>query len=165
MIIIKESEMEFGPFEENEVFQIEKSNLYKAMRNTKVVVFILQKESALLYFVEAKSSSPRPVPDNKDKFDEFITEIVEKFLHSINLCHAALFKRHENANDMPESIKDIDASQMKIVFVLVINGHSIDWLPPLQVALERRLQAYSSIWDVNVAVLNDSLDQERHLVR
>ena len=86
MIEIEESGMKFGPFEYSHIFQIEKSKLYKNLHNVRTVEFILENNNKL-QFIEAKSSSPKPVPDNLVRFEEFIDEISQKFLHSLNLYY------------------------------------------------------------------------------
>lgn len=94
MIQINESDMLFGDFEEESVFQIENSKLHKNVGNgIKVVEFILLSIENELSFIEAKSSSPKPVKDNIIRFNEFINEISDKFIHSFNLYYSAILQR------------------------------------------------------------------------
>ena len=67
MIEIEESGMKFGPFEYSHIFQIEKSKLYKNLHNVRTVEFILENNNKL-QCIEAKSSTPKPVPDNRGRF-------------------------------------------------------------------------------------------------
>ena len=51
-------------------------------------------------FIEAKSSSPRPTKDNFVRFNEFIGEISDKFIHSFKLYYSVILKRNENYQEM-----------------------------------------------------------------
>lgn len=83
MVVIKESNMLFGEYEDNKVFKIENSELHNKIGNgIKVVEFILLRNGKYIDFIEAKSSSPQPSNDNKERFHEFIEEISDKFIHS-----------------------------------------------------------------------------------
>ena len=73
-VIIRESGMEFGEYDENQVFWIEASEQYtKSLRQNgiKSCEFILRRGNNL-YFIEAKSSCPRQIlagipSDEKEK--------------------------------------------------------------------------------------------------
>lgn len=164
MITISESGMVFGPFDETQVYHIEKSRLYNGINNVKTVEFILELGGQTLQFVEAKSSSPRPTPDNNVDFDDFIVEISEKFLHSLNLYYSAILKRHEETNDIPNGFEKLNNENLSIKFLLVIKGHKIDWLPPICDALNRKMISYESIWNFEIAVINDDMALKRRLI-
>ena len=69
-IEITESRMKFGPFPREDLFYIEKSEIYKNLGSgVKIVEFVLLKEDKLL-IIEAKSSSPRSI--NQEKFKTFV---------------------------------------------------------------------------------------------
>lgn len=165
MITINESGMSFGPFDDSCVFWAEKSKLYKKVGKNKVktVEFVLAEDNKL-QFLEAKSSSPKPTRDSTTKFDDFINEIFLKFLHSINLYYSGILGRHETSNDIPEEIKGIDNQEISIKFILVIKGHEIDWLPPIQEALDQKMVPISAIWNSNVAVINDTMAEKYKLI-
>lgn len=164
MIEIEESGMKFGPFECSHVFQIEKSELYKNLHNIKTVEFILENNNKL-QFIEAKSSSPKPVPDNLVRFEEFIDEISQKFLHSLNLYYTGVLGRHGSANDLPDPMKKINHQQVSIKFILVIKNHQDEWLLPIKDALERKMSSISSIWESQVAVINAKTAQKYKLIQ
>ncbi len=83
-VIITESGMRFGPFDEEDIFLIEKSQLYKSLgENIKAIEFVLCQQKNAICFIEAKSSSPKPY--NNEDFNPFILELYEKFAHSIEL--------------------------------------------------------------------------------
>lgn len=50
-------------------------------------------------------------------------------------------------------------------FILVINGHKQDLLPPIKEALERKLMVERKIWNHKVIVINDSLAKTNGLIR
>lgn len=164
MIEIEESGMKFGPFECSHVFHIEKSKLYKNLHNIKTVEFILENNNKL-QFIEAKSSSPKPVPDNLVRFEEFIDEISQKFLHSLNLYYTGVLGRHASANDLPDPMKKINHQQVSIKFILVIKNHQDEWLLPIKDALEKKMNSISSIWESQVAVINAKTAQKYKLVQ
>lgn len=115
--------MIFGEFEDNKVFQIEESRLQQKVGNwIKVVEFIFISNENELSFVEAKSSSPRPVNDNIIRFNEFIDEISDKFIHSFNLYYSAIMKRNENYTEIDTSFFELDNTKIKFKFILVIRG-------------------------------------------
>lgn len=59
MMIIPESEMNFGPFEEAALFQIERSRIYKELgTGIKTVEFILRYAEDSIVFLEVKKSCP-----------------------------------------------------------------------------------------------------------
>lgn len=89
MITITESEMTFGPFPEENVFQIEKSPCYDKLwkcRGVKPCEFILLQENKL-FFIEAKTSSPRTPSEDSNR----TSQQVSKFSAYIN--------RHSTKND------------------------------------------------------------------
>ena len=82
-VIIPESDMEFGTYQEKQVFRIEESEQYtKKLRQQGVrcCEFILLRSIKLL-FIEAKKSYPDPIngiTKNKEQYYKDIKEIVEK---------------------------------------------------------------------------------------
>ncbi len=163
MPTICESGMRFGPFADDQVFQIETSTLYHNIGGgVRTVEFLLTTEPESLLFLEAKSSSPKPSNESPENFDRFIQEISEKFMHSFNLYYSAILKRHESSNDIPDRFKHLDNGVVKIKFCLVIKGHAIDWLSPIRDALLRQMSSHITIWKSQIAVLNDQLAKDRY---
>ncbi|MBS2904951.1 hypothetical protein KFV96_27945, partial [Klebsiella pneumoniae] len=101
----------------------------------KVVEFILLSKENELSFIEAKSSSPKPVKDNIIRFNEFINEISDKFIHSFNLYYSAILQRCKECEELNASFMNLDNSQINFKFILVIKGHRTEWLMPLSDAL------------------------------
>ena len=168
-ITIYESGMTFGPYPSGHCFHIEKSALYTDIRQgVKIAEFLLLHTDigrpAMLWVVEAKSSSPRP--KNDPDFGQFIMEIREKWINALSLVLASRLGRHRQAGtDLPGSFKTFDLSRFDVRFVLVINGHRKDWLPPIQDALRKSLRPVVRTWNfspTSVAVLNDELAVKHH---
>lgn len=164
MISIKESGMNFE-FDEEMIFEIETSKLHRQVGNgIKTVEFIVSLKDNELSFIEAKSSSPRPTKENEEKFDKFIAEISEKFLHSFNLYMSAIMKRNTH-DEIKRRFFEMDNSVVKFKFILIIKGHSIEWLAPLKDALERSLLYHNRIWKSNIILMNDELARAYNLVK
>ena len=164
---IYESGMEFGTYPDGHCFHIEKSQTYQKIRdNVKIAEFLLYRPSSVVWIIEAKSSSPRP--ETQPGFDEFIAEIREKFSNTLVLCIAIQLKRHSTWNECPEIFQNMDIQKTDFRFVLVINGHRQEWLPPLQDALTKALKTIVKVWNLSplsVVVLNHLMAEEQGLIR
>ena len=167
---IIESGMTFGPYPEGRCFHIEKSNCYAAIqKHVQMAEFLLLRtsnDSLVIWVVEAKSSTPRP--ETQPNFDDFIAETREKLINALSLGWACCLKRHPQAEaELPEGFKTLDLSEIDVRFVLVINGHREEWLPPVQDALWRKLRSTVKCWafaPTSVAVINDALAQQYGLI-
>ncbi|MBI9095622.1 MAG: hypothetical protein JEY71_12130 [Sphaerochaeta sp.] len=169
---IVESEMTFGPFSESECFPIEKCPPYTNLGDgVKMVEFVLNRSNSpqepFLLFVEAKHSSPRP--ENQMDFSEFISEISEKMINGVSLFFAAILKRHgAREGFLVASMHSIDLSRCKVRCILVIHGHAVEWLPPIQDALRKSLLSMNKTWNFGpnaVVVLNEALAADYPLLR
>ncbi len=161
MFTTTESGMTFGPFPEELVFPIEHSTTHqKAGKGIRSVEFLYLQPEKKLLFIEAKSSSPRFETD-AEKFDRFISEITEKFLHSFDLYTASKLGRYSGLGGVLGTCSDAD---IKFKFILIINGHLDNWLLPLQDELRKRLVWHSKIWGTKVNVFNEVMAQEEKLI-
>ena len=161
-MVIEESGMTFGDFDDTDLFYIEKSEYYQRMgQGVSTVEFILHRPKKVL-FVEAKSSSP--APGNDLRFDAFIDEIAQKFIHSIEMYASHILRRTDRYEEMPEKLRNIDWLQYRLIFILVINGHKAEWLSPITSALQQRLLAQTSIWDCDISVINDEMAREYNMI-
>lgn len=166
MVEICESNMIFGDFEEEKLFRIEESKLHNKIGNgIKVVEFILLKNENELDFIEAKSSSPRPTKENNIRFNEFIEEISDKFIHSFNLFISTILERNKDYGEINDNFYQMDNSKIKLKFILVIKGHEIEWLLPIWDALKKKLSYHNIIWKSEVIVMNDSIAEKYNLVK
>ena len=79
---------------------------------------------------------------------------------------AACLQRHPDAH-LPSAFRTLALNTADFGFVLVINGHKKDWLPPLQEALSKALKPIIKTWGLpanSVAVLNHELALEYGLI-
>jgi hypothetical protein len=163
---ILESNMTFGPYPEGQCFHIEKSEQYEAIKDkVKIAEFILRKDKDF-WIIEAKSSSPRT--DTKPNFNDFISEVLVKFTNTFLLGLAIYLKRHEhNETQLNSFFQNVNSSETKIKFILVINGHEKEWLPPIQDALLKALSPLIKIWALPpncVVVMNNELAKKHNLI-
>lgn len=154
-ITIEESGLEFGPFEEDRCFEIEKSDLCaRAQPGVKSVEFLLVRPGRRgvekLFCVEAKSSAPRA--ENQPDLQKYFDDIREKMLNSLLLFLAAHQGRHGAAVDeLPAGLRALDLRTMKVVFVLVISTAEESWLPPLQDKLAQVLRSTARSFNIDPA--------------
>ncbi len=167
---IIESGMTFGPYPSGQCFYIEKSACYqKVQQGVQMAEFLLlrqQQQGPTVWIVEAKSSSPRP--QTQPHFAAFIDDIRTKLTNAFLLAVAAQLQRHPAAQEeLPDAFKTLDLQTQGFRFVLVINGHKKEWLPPLQEALAYALQPVVKTWALpaaSVQVLNPEMAQAYGLI-
>ena len=118
-IIIEESNLLFGEYDESDIFRVEQSKVYKSLgANVRVVEFVLRHKNNEFILIEAKSSSPKP--GSQDDFDVFIDEITDKFIHTIDLYFSLIIKRLDDIeHEMPLGFKAADYSNAKIKLLLI----------------------------------------------
>lgn len=128
-VLIKESGIEFGEFEESRLFRIEDSDIYKRLgEGIKTVEFIYLTKKENVLFVEAKTSCPNAAnkddsEDKQKKYEEFYTDIVDKFEDSVNMFAATALGRNEYSDELGESFRLKETYvQSGFKFVLVITG-------------------------------------------
>jgi hypothetical protein len=156
--IIEESGMRFIA---DNVFHIEKSELYARIdEGVKSVEFIRIKDTKLM-FVEAKTTLPNPQnPSSSEKYNGEIADICDKFIHSLNLYASV------KAGVAAEILLDVFNTQDKVrlVFVLVIKEHKIEWCRPVKTKLLQELPLYlKKIWKPEVYVINYDTAIERQI--
>ncbi len=177
-VVIKESGMEFGEYDESQVFRIETSEQYtKSLRQNgiKSCEFILRRGNKL-YFFEAKSSCPRQIvadiPPNereakKKAYDEFIEEIVLKMRHSLTLYGNILLERYSQEG-VPDIMRNPSLADSKIHLILVINPQNGTWEPEpeLRDDLQRHLNDELKIWKINsLLVISAQTAREKHFIK
>ncbi len=164
MVQIKESGMIFGKYEPQCLYQIENSKLHKGLgTGIKSVEFILLRDTNKIFFIEAKSSSPK-AETNAVRYHEFIDEITDKFIHSFNMFSAWKAERLDDAGEAGEKLQAVRMKDISTIFILVIRGHRREWLLPLQEELNRKLRYQRKIWRSSVIVMNDEIAKQYHLI-
>ncbi|HEY8909467.1 MAG TPA: hypothetical protein VIM51_04185 [Desulfosporosinus sp.] len=168
-VTIEESGMTFGPFSEEQIFYVEKSDIYNKLQNGLPIAefLLIQPDKNLLLVVEAKSSSPNPSNMKSQlQFDEFITEISRKLLNAFALGLTLCLGRHvDNIDELSNSFQEIDYASVTILFLLVINGHKDEWLAPVNEALQRELKDVSKIWPLKVITINEKAAKKYNLIQ
>lgn len=127
---IPESGVVFGPYDEKDLFYIEKSKLYGSLgTGLKTVEFVRRTKTGVL-FVEAKTNVPNP--ENKDsseekreKFEEFYTDVPDKFVDSLGIYTAAILKRYGDTSEIGENLSLVDLKDKKLTFATVYKGNII----------------------------------------
>ena len=171
MKIIPESEMNFGPFDQSVLFQIEKSKIYKALgTGIKTVEFILRYGEESIVFLEAKKSCPnrenRYTSHEKEvKFEEYYASITEKFTASLQIFIATILDKYEDISEVGTNFQNIYSMRnIQLKFILVVkNAEDITWLAGPLAELKARLLQLRKIWGVEVAVLNEELARQYKL--
>lgn len=161
---ISESGMNFGDYKPEHVFKIENSHLHTSVGfGVKSVEFVLLRGSDKIFYVEAKSSSPRS-ETSWGRYQEFLDEITEKFVHSFDMLCAWRFGRLNDGGEISDDLRSVVCADAKFVFILVIHGHKREWLLPLQDELRKKLRYHYSIWKSTVIVMNEEIAKGYHLV-
>lgn len=164
---IEESGIKFGGFDEERLFWIEHSDVYRKMgEGIKTVEFIYLTKKENVLFVEAKTSCPNAAnkdnnEDKQKKYQEFYSDVCDKFIDSVNMFATTILGRNGNCADIGESILQKNTyAENRIKFVLVISGAEESWLGGPKAELELRLLRYRRIWEADVVVLNKNMAVE-----
>lgn len=165
---ITESDMKFGPFEENQLLHIEKIPQYVQIQNgMHITEFVYYDKTAKkIISIEAKTTAPNPqsvISDNpQEKFKDYINTIREKFENSLDLyVKLALDK------ELPIGFRTIDYKKTDILFVLVIKEQRREWLPAVNEALNesiKSLNRLSKIWKCKVITINEEIARSRKII-
>ena len=114
--------------------------------------------------VIAKSSTPRP--NNKERFEEFVGEIVQKFSDSYTYYCAVHQKRHPS-DELAHNLQAIPLETQQFEFYLIINGHPMSWLTPVLDHLKKMMKKNLKLWGFNdacVKVVNEELAFSKDLI-
>jgi hypothetical protein len=113
------------------------------------VEFIRRKNMSLL-FIEAKTTIANP-ENSPQPYEIEISEICEKFIHSLNLLSAV--KLGIVADTLPDDFTKLDNTSL--TFVLVVRKYKLEWCRPTRRAIEQALPTYlKKIWKPAVHVIN-----------
>lgn len=171
MKVITESEMNFGEFDESNLFHIENSKIYKDLGDgIKTVEFILKYNEDSIIFLEAKKSCPNAkkrheTEEKERKFEAYFSSLVEKFIASLHIYLASILGRYQDISEVGDSLQSVDGMKnMKLKFVLVIkNAEDVAWLVGPSAELKARLLQIRKIWNIEIMVLNEELAEKLSL--
>lgn len=170
-VIIPESDMQFGEYKEEQIFQLEKSIQYTEKlrpNGVKSCEFILRRDNKL-YFVEAKKSCPRQLladtPDEKiAKYNEYIHDIALKMRHSLTLYSNILLERY-TAEGVPALLREKNMSNLEIRLVLVVKNAEKEWLVPFQDVFRNVLRDELRIWKIpGFSIINEATARNKHFI-
>ncbi len=164
---IVESGMTFGPYADGHCFRVEKSKTYQAIQHgVQIAEFLLLRTQtdcpSFIWIVEARKSSPRP--ETQPNFNNFICEIRDKLTNALVVGVASILNRHRAAAaELSDQFKKLNLATVGFRLILIINGHHKSWLPPLQDALRRALNATTKTWVLgpNAVVVINHEDAKR----
>ena len=172
MKTVEESGVIFGEFEEEQLFVIEYSDVHKkAGEGIKTVEFVYLTKNDNLLFVEAKKSCPNAANRYEDankeiKYEEYYSEITDKFIDSINMYAATALGRYNDCTSVGKKLRNKDSyEKTKLRFILVITNAEDDWLMGPKAELEERLLRYRKIWKADILVLNRQTAKDFGLVK
>ena len=171
MKIITESEINFGEFDETDLFHIENSQIYKDLGSgIKTVEFILKYDENSIVFLEAKKSCPNAAnryesEEKEQKFEEYYSSVTEKFRTSLQIYLAAILDKFQNTEEIGDKLRTVDSMKdIQLKFILVVkNAKDISWLAGPLAELRARLLQIRKIWGVDIVVLNEELAGEYKL--
>ena len=164
MKIITESEINFGKFDETDLFHIENSKIYKDLGSgIKTVEFVLKYDENSIVFLEAKKSCPNAAnryesEEKGQKFEEYYSSITEKFIASLQIYLATILDKFQNTEDVRDKLRTVNSMKdIQLKFILVVkNAEDITWLAGPLAELKARLLQIRKIWGVEIALSNDS---------
>lgn len=157
-----ESGMTFS-FDEDDIFYIEQSKHFTEIKGAMPCECVVLHNGNVL-LIEAKSSTPRP--NNKERFEKFVGEIVQKFSDSYTYYCAAHQKRHPS-DELGHKLQTIPLEVQQFEFYLIINGHQRSWLPPVLDQLKKMMKKNLKLWGFNdacVKVVNEELAFSKGLI-
>lgn len=173
-ITIEESGAIFGPFNEADLFHIEKSEILRKLGDKiKTVEFVVvRNDNQVLVFVEAKSTCPNAANRHKSKekekrYEEFFHDVVQKVEDSIRVTLAAILGRYGISREVGQNMQGLTAlAKRPLQFVLVLTNTEIDisWLSGPKAELEKRLLSIRKTWGLEITVMNRELAETYHLI-
>lgn len=150
--------------DEDILFNIEQSEIYKSIRNGVHICDFIYLKGNKLFIIEAKRSSPRP--DNHENFEKFIHEITRKFIDTLILFLGMSLKRpYPKPLEMSSELASIDFSRINIILCLIINGNRLEWMPPINDALNNESAHIRKTFIIrSIIAINDIEARRKQLI-
>lgn len=151
-ISIQESDMIFGDYAEEDVFELEKVLTAKKLGDHVCKVeFIVRTgvgKASAVAFIEAKSSIPK-------ESDNFFSGVCLKMTHSLTVWFAAVCGRHENLSTfLPSNLRHFSHLKLPIKLILVLPTVPDDRLQPMSDKLRQMLKSEQKIWAIKSSDIN-----------
>ena len=168
MAEFEESGMVFSFADEN-LFHIEDCDAYqqtlksKGIRSVECVALGPAKQ---VFFIEAKTSAPAPNGERgQERFEEFLAEIRSKNLHSLLFTYAVLHRLQEiHEQPIGQTLQGVLQHAPKIVFLLIVRTHQMEWCIPLRDALHKKMADILSLWNAELLVVNEEFAKRNGLI-
>jgi len=155
--------MDFGKYYSKQVFEIEKSKIYKSLQEgLKIGEFVVYKNETL-FVIEAKKSAPNP--GGEIGFSKFIEDVSEKLINTLHLTVSLAINRHQDSTEeVCSQIRESTIAGCRIVLCLVIKGHKKEWLMTVQNGLRTILKKDIKIWGLDIFAINEDKARDMELV-
>lgn len=143
-------------YDEQNAFRIEQAEIVRSQEEIKACEYFALINGRMV-LIEAKSSSPHPT--SKTEFETYIDEISQKFIDTLLLFNALSIGRFGEIerNKLPNSIQNVTLGSVDYAIYLIIHGHKIEWMLPIQDELKIKLKHSLKLWkipDINVYAIN-----------
>ena len=166
MVDFYESGMHFS-FADERVFHIETCSAYVEqlrMRGICSVECVALRGKEQVLFIEAKSSAPSPNGAGTN-FQDFMQQIYDKSLHSLQLCYSILAGIYDGQQSAIGSLlAERLQHQPKVLFLVIVRQHEVSWCPPLQDALRREMRHILRLWKADVMVINERMARAKGVI-
>lgn len=165
MITIKESGVTFGHFDEKDIYKIENSAGHQGLGDGFKIVEFTYLRSNVLFFIEAKSSIPKP--ESTSDYEDFWQAILEKFENALLLELMGCLRRNQQVyNELADNHKNIDWEKVDIRIILVIRPVPKEYLVSITDVFRKRLKKILKLWSIkyaNIFVINEEQAIQQNL--
>ena len=165
MITIKESGVTFGHFDEKDIYKIENSAGHQGLGDGFKIVEFTYLRSNVLFFIEAKSSIPKP--ESTSDYEAFWQEILEKFENALLLELMGCLRRNQQVyNELADNHKNIDWEKVDIRIILVMGPAPKEYLVSITDVFRKRLKKILKLWSIkyaNIFVINEEQAIQQNL--
>lgn len=154
-MIIRESDMDFGDYEDNKVFKIEKSKLKRKLGDGfKIVEFIALTKEDKLVFIEAKPVGYIKSVEMKH-YSNKLNELSEKFENSIDIFFSIYTNRLiDSKNEVGLILKTTNYTEKEIICYLVIKDACNSLCAIVNNDLNLKMRKKLSIYNIQLLVIN-----------
>lgn len=144
-------------FADEDLYRIEDSELQRRLAGV-MACECVARVNGRIALIEAKSSAPRP--QNKENFETFINDIIQKFVDTLLLFNAVKLKRHGEGplDEIGVNIKSFKGDEDYVLY-LIIHGHEEEWLLHVMEALQLKLNHIFMVWHISPTALK-AINQE-----
>lgn len=100
------------------------------------------------------------------KFEEYYFSVSDKFVASLQIYLATILGRYQDTSEVGDGLRSINQMKnIRLKFILVIkNVEDTAWLVGPLAELKSRLLPIRKVWGIEVAVLNEELAKQYHLI-